>query len=252
MNHPPKNYFRHKRKGKRRRNVVDTIRNSEDETLLYRAARHGYVDIVEFLVEDIKAGIDTVCENGETPLFRAARYGHRKAVKYLLEHDADIDMVNEDNETPLYRAAYYGHSKTVKILINWEPEGADIDHQNENGDTPLHAAVSRNHYLVAELLVKEGARLLRNHSRKTPLDIAKNKKLDDFIELLEKKNSRSNSNSDSSSDGGSDGGDSSSSKRNKTVCCQSKCCENCQCCVSCNNCLYNFFRKGKCSCSLKS
>jgi ankyrin repeat protein len=66
---------------------------------LTEAARNGYLDVVQFLVEngaDIHAGNDRALQ-------LAAEYGHLDVIRYLIENGADISHLldNEGNPTEI-------------------------------------------------------------------------------------------------------------------------------------------------------
>lgn len=78
------------KKDKNLLNVGDKL----SRTLLYLAARNGYIDIVKYL---IKIGVDLnkTQDNGSTPLHGAAFYGNEEVVKLLIENGANPFIKNK-------------------------------------------------------------------------------------------------------------------------------------------------------------
>lgn len=59
---------------------------------LHRAARCGWVDIVEYLIKDVGLPVDCRKADGATPLFLAAQEGHSSVVDYLVKANAALVM----------------------------------------------------------------------------------------------------------------------------------------------------------------
>ncbi|ETV84518.1 hypothetical protein H257_03699 [Aphanomyces astaci] len=90
-------------------------------TPLQLAAKHGYLNIVEYLLQH---GADVGAANSfrRTALLFAARHGHPAVIKLLLRHGASIlDRDNLDN-TPLHMAAMAGCTRSCVELLTFEEE----------------------------------------------------------------------------------------------------------------------------------
>lgn len=67
------------------------------DTLLHYAARHGHVDIVEYLITQLGFDVD-VCNNDyKTPLHEAASMGHKECIRYLLQEGAKVDSLKKSD-----------------------------------------------------------------------------------------------------------------------------------------------------------
>ncbi len=113
--------------------------NSIDQTgysLLHLAAYRGYMDIVQYLVEN---GLDTNVRSGgnSTPLHGAGVYGHLNVVKYLVENGAEVDTPNQGGYTPLLSSAAGGHGYIVHYMIG---KGANVNAKNQQGINALMIA----------------------------------------------------------------------------------------------------------------
>ena len=72
--------------------------------------------------------------------------------------------------------------QVCKLLLD---NGAGVDDQDQHGNTPLHIACYQGHPDTVEILLKGGARLLRNNQELTALDLAKEEEETDVVKLLE-------------------------------------------------------------------
>ena len=84
--------------------------DTKGKTALHYASEQGLIDVVRFLVEEVKIDISIRDENNETAIFKAARNLHKNIYSYLKEKGTDIgidvDMhTNRDENTPLQVAS---------------------------------------------------------------------------------------------------------------------------------------------------
>lgn len=133
--------------------VVPLFGLASQGTLLHLAARHGYLEIVDYLV---KKGLDTGVLDGShgTPLVDAAGAGHLATVRWLLDNGAAVDGDCRGILTPLIAAAVGGHSEVAELLVQ---HGADLDrlHLRFN-QTALDTALVWGHGALAEWLAEQG------------------------------------------------------------------------------------------------
>jgi ankyrin repeat protein len=124
------------------------------ETPLYLAARLGYEEIVNFLL-DKGAIIDCDCNHGLTPLFAAIIEGHISTVALLLNRGANAKQTIEDNSTPLHFAVEYNREQIVDLLL---AHGANPNATDNDGETPLIVAAEHNgNAQIMERLLSQGA-----------------------------------------------------------------------------------------------
>ncbi|MFT7632150.1 MAG: ankyrin repeat protein [Mariniblastus sp.] len=178
------------------------LKNSAEETAIEVAAKRGFYDAVEKLVEksetlEFDLGVaslmhwgaehgltkmtkrlltlDTKSLNladglGRTPLYLAAENGHLDVVRLLLENQAKLDSPDEDGTTPLLAAANGGHASVVTALLN---AGADVSNVDGSGQSALHlAAWAGAADVVAVLAQKVDVSKLKTSSGNTPLHAA--------------------------------------------------------------------------------
>jgi uncharacterized protein len=142
---------------------------------IWRAARVGDVDEVEWLVGQDSRLLNARDEFGYTPLVLAAREGHLGVVRWLVENGAaDPRLLNARDETygytPWMWAIRKGHLGVVRWLVE---KGAAIDVHHDLDGTALYMASLQGRAPVVRMLVERGADpAIAVDWRKTPLMIA--------------------------------------------------------------------------------
>ena len=137
----------------------------------------------------IAAGVDVNAADasGDIPLIMAAYLGHTEITRLLLEAGADVAAVDSGMKaTALHAAAYAGRTEPARLLIQ---HGIDIDAQDPyNGYTALHDAIWQNNVETARVIVDAGADLtLRNHEGQTPLEMARARKRQQIVAMIEQR-----------------------------------------------------------------
>lgn len=173
---------------------------------LIEAAKAGDLDTVRQLVQASTDLGERDLEKGYTALCWAARNGYAEVVQFLIEHGADVDELcskvsgevvqfaiehgaSANNShfgmTAVFKAAFGGHYDVVKILVE---KGADIHRDWMNGQTVLHSAVESRSADVVEYLLDRGADIDAFHPGiGTPLAAAARLGATDIVRLLIKR-----------------------------------------------------------------
>ncbi|RHZ40667.1 hypothetical protein DYB31_001906 [Aphanomyces astaci] len=81
--------------------------------------------------------LDRHAKTAYTPLQLAAKHGYLNIVEYLLQHGADVGAANSFRRTALLFAARHGHPAVIKLLLR---HGASILDRDNLDNTPLHMA----------------------------------------------------------------------------------------------------------------
>ncbi|XP_019687798.1 ankyrin repeat and death domain-containing protein 1A isoform X2 [Felis catus] len=136
-------------------------KNKDGLTLLHCAAQKGHVPVLAFIMEDLEdVPLDQADKLGRTAFHRAAEHGQLDALDFLVgsgcEHsvkDKEPFCLQEGN-TALHLAASRGHLTVLQRLVDIR---LDLEEQNVEGLTALHAAVEGSHPDCVQLLLEAGS-----------------------------------------------------------------------------------------------
>ena len=64
--------------------------NVSDGTLLHTAAKHGQLEAMKFLVEEVHYSFEMLDYNSRTPCHVAAKHGHLHIVNFICNHNGPI------------------------------------------------------------------------------------------------------------------------------------------------------------------
>lgn len=82
------------------------------------AAYLGDLTICKILIQSFNAVVTSPdTETGNTALHLAAKEGYTDVVEYLINNEHALDRKNNKGETPLYLAVYWGHAEITHLLI---------------------------------------------------------------------------------------------------------------------------------------
>lgn len=136
----------------------------EEQQLLWRILREGYIHVLESLAErlgesikDIIALADEVNDRNPFACYNLMRKGYFDAAQELIKkhkQGIDFNQYNEESKPLLYVAAREGNVQLVSELL---ARGADGNKVCANGYTPLYIAAQQGHLVVVAALLKYGA-----------------------------------------------------------------------------------------------
>ncbi|XP_028315939.1 BCL-6 corepressor-like protein 1 isoform X2 [Gouania willdenowi] len=117
---------------------------------------------------------------GETLLQRAARLGYQEVVQYCLEKDIrEVNRRDNAGYTALHEASSRGWTQIVQMLLN---HGADVNCSAQDGTRPLHDAVASDNLPIVWLLLNHGADpTLATYSGHTPIKLAHSSSMKAFL-----------------------------------------------------------------------
>ncbi|OBZ76329.1 hypothetical protein A0H81_03981 [Grifola frondosa] len=142
-------------------------------TVLHAAASRGKLDVARWRTgEECGAIPDIEDKEGETALHKAALHGYLNIITYLLPDKADVHAQDADGWTALHNACQDGFAKAgAAVHVGGVP---GIDARSKGGWTPLMNAASKGHLpIVLYLLNKQSADpLIRNNWGETAYDVA--------------------------------------------------------------------------------
>merc|ERR1712034_264991 len=161
------------------------LRTKNGESALSIAAKHGFPNIVKFLISN-GAEKEHFTNDYHTPLSLAVSQNHLKVVQVLFEdwispnsHEkpylqlspifnvksreiaqllVDNDAVtsglyNNKNQSPLTVACQNGYLDVVEFFLD---DGLDINHLDSDNKTPIFYALENKHHDVVNLLISKG------------------------------------------------------------------------------------------------
>ena len=128
--------------------------DSHGWTPLHYAASQGALDVLIYLIEDMKCDPDIKGQRGGTPLSIASEKSHLKIVKYLVDtHHCDPLCPDEEGQTPFHRAAASSNLQVVSFYA--ATQKCNLLVKNKFGDTPLHVAALNGHLEVVMFLTED-------------------------------------------------------------------------------------------------
>ncbi|VDI45105.1 Hypothetical predicted protein [Mytilus galloprovincialis] len=142
-----------------------------DTTPLLESASAGYIDIVQFLIVNVKCNVNNTDSQHNSPLYKASERGHSAIAKLLLENNANVSQCNSYRKRfPLSIASEGGHNDTVVILLQ---NNADVNQCTAFGESPLSVACEGGHVHTVELLLQSNANVNQcDKCHRTPLHAA--------------------------------------------------------------------------------
>ena len=171
-----------------------------ERTPLMEAAKYGHLMICEYLITQQNANVNIKSNDHWTALMYAAFNNHLSVVELFIQHNADIRLQDKNGDHVTYLVARNGNLDIIKMLLSKDPEAAnikgsegytpliiaaksghyeickylvedvkvDINSQDQNKKTALHWVAIQNDTKIAELLLKSGAKNLKDQQNKTP------------------------------------------------------------------------------------
>lgn len=118
----------------------------------------------------------------ESILHVAAKLGYSDLVESILDAGADSNSPNHDGSTSLHLATLMGHVEVMRILV---AHGVEVNRENRYGSTALHYAANRNIIDGVTLLLENGADPTKTTNKgKSALDLALKRNLDDAVAAI--------------------------------------------------------------------
>ncbi len=130
-------------------------KTEKGDTVLHRAALHGYSELVKALLVHPKINPNLKSKNGFTPLMQTIWLDKSSfnIFNQLLTHPkTDINAENEDGDTALSLAVRVGDMALFQEILK-HPQ-VNINHPNKRGFTPLMQAITEGYLEMADQLLK--------------------------------------------------------------------------------------------------
>ena len=107
----------------------------------------GQLNVVKYLVTEMKCNPKSPGYKGRTPLHQACGSGHMDIIKYLItEHGCDPALPDNDGDMPIHIACLGGKLNVVKYLVT--EMKCNPKSPGYKGRTPLHQACSYGHHFI--------------------------------------------------------------------------------------------------------
>lgn len=140
--------------------------NVEGLTALHVAAQGGHLEVVEYLLDVVKADVSIEDEAKRTPLVLAIKGGHEKVANALVKGGADPNTpyIDEKGETHnlLFDAIMVENEEFAKLLIE---NGANLYHKDEKKVSTLLQASHRGLSEITKLLLEKHGGAAENASQ---------------------------------------------------------------------------------------
>ena len=150
-----------------------------------------FLEILEkiFSLPDNLKNINYQDENGFTALHYACDEGNLKIAEILLKANCETNIKNNEKKTPLHLSSKRGYFDISKILIE---NGALLNIYDSEKNSPLHYVCMNNYVeLLKYFLSKLPQADEENIYGKKPIDLTKNKEIQNILENYLKKSENS-------------------------------------------------------------
>ncbi|XP_051870771.1 BCL-6 corepressor isoform X8 [Pristis pectinata] len=137
------------------------VNKNAGETLLQRAARLGYEEVVLYCLENKVCDVNHHDNAGYCALHEACARGWLSIACHLLEHGADVNCSAQDGTRPIHDAVENDHLEVVRLLLSYS---ADPTLATYSGRTILKMA----HSEVMEMFLSEYFADLQGRSNDNP------------------------------------------------------------------------------------
>ncbi|XP_059895118.1 ankyrin repeat domain-containing protein 16 isoform X2 [Gadus macrocephalus] len=156
---------------------------SSGDTLLHYAARHGHLQVMEFLIKEIGMDIEVYNSDYKRPLHEAASMSQIACVVYLLNNGAKVDCLKKADWTPLMMACTRRSPEVIQELLS---QGADPFFKNKDGWNCFHIACREGDPLVVQHLLQVAPCVWKTESKilRTPLHTAAMHGCEEVVNIL--------------------------------------------------------------------
>nr|XP_044996207.1 BCL-6 corepressor-like protein 1 isoform X2 [Jaculus jaculus] len=117
------------------------VNKNAGETLLQRAARLGYKDVVLYCLQKHSEDVNHRDNAGYTALHEACSRGWTDILNILLQHGANVNCSAQDGTRPVHDAVVNDNLETIWLLLSY---GADPTLATYSGQTAMKLASSDN------------------------------------------------------------------------------------------------------------
>lgn len=134
--------------------------NFHDQTALHVAAKKGYNDLIQILVNEFEASVNVQNGYGEIPLQVATDVNNINIVKFLLERNSELQdyaepYLNEPIIDELFKAAESNDITKIVELVKEQKVDVNSTDKSNHHKTALHIAATNGYEELVHVLVDE-------------------------------------------------------------------------------------------------
>jgi serine/threonine-protein phosphatase 6 regulatory ankyrin repeat subunit B len=157
------------------------LKDREGNEALHIAVKNGHIDIVEIMLDDQRAEVNSKGKQGHTPLHYAVKRNDTELVKLLLKHKANPDIRNKQKLSSIDMAINEGSLEIMKELYGREAYDKLCDE-----DLLKHAIKEHWYGVIGTIIDTKGVEVRLNDGKKA-LEYALEENNDEVIRFLLKK-----------------------------------------------------------------
>jgi 26S proteasome non-ATPase regulatory subunit 10 len=154
---------------------------------LYYAVDKGHIDIVKYLIDEVKVDPLAKAQGGMTTLHAAVTAHQVQITEWLVEKlgPGRILERSDDGATLLHLAAAEGLADLLQFLIDHLQDKSSINVKDDLASTPAHDAAEFGEHSTLLVLLKNGADItMLNQNTETPFDLAVQNSHNDLIAMM--------------------------------------------------------------------
>ncbi|XP_048247258.1 ankyrin repeat domain-containing protein 50-like isoform X2 [Haliotis rufescens] len=134
--------------------------DNKGNNILHVACMGGHLGMVQYILSQDIADINSHGQDGRTPLMLATQWEQRAVFKLLMHEGADLSQVDKKGNNVLHLASKIGSMEIVQHVLR--ENTLDINAGNGRGETAAMIAKREDHMKLYELLVSKGANAVTN------------------------------------------------------------------------------------------
>lgn len=159
-------------------------KDSTGRTPLHAAIAADSLGVFELLIRNRGTDLNAQTHDGTTPLILAAKVGNYSMLEELILNECEVAKSDANGKTALHWAAAVNNVDIIRRLLDVRETNKDAQDLAE--ETPLFLAAREGARGAVELLLSHNAnRDIKDQMDMSPMDIARAKKHDDIVRLLE-------------------------------------------------------------------
>lgn len=159
-------------------------KDSTGRTPLHAAIAADSLGVFELLIRNRGTDLNAQTHDGTTPLILAAKVGNYSMLEELILNECEVAKSDANGKTALHWAAAVNNVDIIRRLLAVRETNKDAQDLAE--ETPLFLAAREGARGAVEILLSHNAnRDIKDQMDMSPMDIARTKKHDDIVRLLE-------------------------------------------------------------------